>query len=455
MMFGIKKKTLSKKEKNRQVTFEFVLAEKDGGSGSNALSVSLGQNCVLNEGSIGMGVGAETYVLHGNAVPRPTGKTARKFLMVDTAETLDEEAKEQLHCIATDGVLYSYEEASLTFEHQIPVSVEANMVCVADENGEKRTILSGEGYYWTRVDGSWMEYTLEGAKTAICVCKNRVFIALHKATLAYSDPALPWSFDSTVEGGGRIRLPYEFGEIVALLTFENRVYAFHQYGVTRVDVEGAAEDFKAQPLDYVGGEIYGKSVGICDNAVFFLAADGVYCFDGSKFELVETEIEILPSDTVKDCSYGVYKQKYFVQYTDINGKIRCVAAANTKDAYFTEERQALSQCGGKALFCLGGYVQTFKDKGGTYAVKGTFSTQKTDFGVRGKKTLRGLRVTGRGMVVMSIKGDGFERTETLDLKDGVVCVDLRRLGESFSFDFTLQGDACVRSVTVDFSVTNG
>ena len=455
-MAEFKKVRLQKKEKRYQVTFDkFVFTDKDEENSAKRLSVRLGTNCVFREGAVGMGVGSEQYVRYGNAMPKHEEKEIRKFLMVDTAETLDDEAQEQLHCITADGILYSYEDASLTYTHQIPVSVDANMVCVADEYGEKRTILSGEGGYWTRVDGSWMEYTLGGATTAICVCKNRVFIALHKATLAYSDPSTPWSFDSTVDGGGRIRLPYEFGEIVALLTFENKVYAFHQFGVARVDVEGDAEDFKTQPLDHVGGEIYGRSVGVCGNMIFFLAADGVYRFDGKKSYRVETEIDILPSSTVKDCSFAVFKEKYIVQYTDVDGEIRCVAAANSENAYFTDERQALSQCGSRGLFCLGDFVHTFKEKGGIYVTEGIFSTQKTDFGVRGKKTLRALRVKGRGSVLMSVLGDGFEKSETLDLKDGDACMDLRKLGESFYFTFTLSGDACVRSITVDFSVTNG
>lgn len=456
-MFGLKKKPFNGKEKRYSVTFDkFGFGNKFSG-GAGRLAAESSVNCDCGNGTVSAGLGLGTYKRGGYSVLAKSGYTVRKFFVIDTAETLDDAPASQLHCILENGTLQSYDDGARTYVHQISVSLNAGMVCVADEAGNKRTVFSGEGEYCTRTDGSWVRYSLTDATTAICACKNRVFIGLKKATVAYSDPSLPWSFTSTTEGGGRIRLAYDFGEIVALLCFENRVYVFHQFGVARMDVEGLATDFKVQPLDYAGGEIYGASVGVCGNVIFFLAADGVYRFDGKKFYRVDAGVEILPSLSVKTCAFGVCGGKYILQYTDRSGTKRGVAiSSDGKSGYFVDVREGLSQCGGVALCRSGSYVKMLLD-GGALGSGETrkFSTRKTDFGVRGRKYLRALRLVGEGSLTAYVYGDGFLKYETLYFYDGVASMDVGVAGEAFSFTFYLNDGACLREITADISVPSG
>ncbi|MBQ5929728.1 MAG: hypothetical protein IIX02_02950, partial [Clostridia bacterium] len=302
----------------------------------------------------------------------------------------------------------------------------------------------------------WTSRKLDGATGAMCVCKDRIFLAMENGTIVYSDPEYPYLFDG-MSGDGKIQLAYAFGEIVAMLCFENQVYAFHQFGVVSIKVTGDVEKFEIQPLDYRGGEIFGDSVGVCGNLVFFLAADGVYRFDGKNFHRVECVGKIVPSLRERVCQYSVCGNMYLLQYVDIEEEWRAVAiAADGKNGYFTSVREGLSFAGGAALCQLGNYVVMLRENGEIpTAWKPSFLTQRTDFGVVGRKTLRTVRVRGRGLVTMRVGTDRFEKGYDLTFNRGVASVNLQALGESFYFAFSLGGNSCVQEVAVDFSVAKG
>jgi hypothetical protein len=227
--------------------------------------------------------------------------------------------------------------------------------------------------------------------------------------------------------------------------------------VVRIDVKGDAGQFEVQPLDYAGGEIYGESALVCGNVMFFLAVDGVYRFDGTKFERVESAGKIMPKMGEKFCQASVFGEHYLLQYTATDGQWRAVAiATDGKSGYVTKPREGLCYSGGVALCQSNGYVGTFsKDGKLEVADKATFATQKTDFGVQGRKTLRSVCVRGRGSVSMRIGTDGFEKEYALVFEHGMANVDLRVLGEGFYFSFALGVNACVQEVSVDFSVAKG
>lgn len=453
-MFGLKKAPFNGKSKTVRFVFDKFALNKKAASGASVLLARSSQNCDCRDGAITTGLGLEVYRQDGVATFAYSGDTVRRFIVADNGETLDALPAVTLYCLTESGKLYSYNTSSRTYVYETAPSKNARLSVMAAENGERRGVLSAEGGFYMRSDGTWSKTAMANANGTMCVCKDRAFFGLTKATVAYTAPSAPWIYLSTVDGGGKIRLAYDFGEIVGLISFENRVYVFHEFGVTRMDVEGAPADFKVQPLDYAGGEIYGGSVGVCGNAIFFLAADGAYRFDGKHFNRVDAGISILPSSTVKECAWAVCGEKYVLQYTDIYGENRGVAiAADGKSGYFVSVREGLSFSAGMGLCKSDGYVYRLSESGSLGNGESyKFVTDKTNFGVFGKKTLKKLRFEGEGSVHVYAYGDKLLKNEMLHFENGVAEMHLRAVGEEFYFDFYLNQGARIRHMTAEFSV---
>lgn len=444
---------LKKKQKRYSVSFS-DFGKVDDGVTSNRLLAQTMINCDCQSGVLSTGLGVEGYYRQGKAVP--SKEKASRFFVVDSSPTLDSSPETALLCLTESGDLYRFNEKTQAYVYQLAASPYSQLAYVVDENGQKSLFVSSDEEYFVYTNGEWSSFDFVAAIPAMCVCKDRVFLALRKATIAYSDPSYPYHF-TELAGGGKFRLAYDFGEIVAMVCLDDDVYVFHQYGVARMSVGGEVDSFAVQPMDYCGGEIYGASVGVCGNGIFFLAVDGVYRFDGTKFHHVEGAGRIVPKTDEKLCHFAVYGNRYILQYVDIDGQTQTVVVAGDgKSGYSMGEKKALSYSGGAALCQSGNYVVRLRENAGLPSTEqAVFTTQKTDFGVAGRKTLQKICVRGRGSVAMLVVAKGFQREYNLVFDGGVAWVDLAVLGEEFYFSFTLGQNACVQEVSVDFSVVKG
>lgn len=456
MTFGVRKKAFNGREKRKRVVFDrFVSATDEARAATGTLYASESVNCDCGDGTIRSGIGLRSYKINGTIVTALSSAKARKFFLADDAEDLDEVGTAALYCLTESGVLYAYSTSTRKYERVTDLAENGKCVSVADEEGKRYTIFSDNGGFYVKTKTDLERKTLENATTAICTCKDRVFIGVKPATVAYSDLCSPIDFTATKEWGGRARLAYGFGEIVAIVRFQNDALVFCERGVARIEVNGLATELKIEPLDYVGGEIYGDSAAVCGNCVFFLAADGAYRFDGKNFRRAAAELGIVPNPTVKECGYAICGGRYVLRYTDVDGTKRCVAIdADGKNGYYVSDREGLSQCGGVALCRSGSRVYALSEKGELGVGESySFTTQATDFGVTGKKVLRKLRIEGEGSVNTYVYGDGsLVKNEMKYFVDGVAEIDVFARGEDFYFHFLLGGETRIRKIVAELSV---
>lgn len=458
MAFGVRKKAFNGREKRENVVFNrfstAMGAAKATGS-TGVLCASESVNCDCGDGTIRSGIGLRTYKINGTIVTALGNATARKYFLADEAESLDETGAATLYCLTESGGLYAYSTSTRKYASVADLAKNGKSVRVADEDGKIYTIFSDEGGFYVKTKTGLERKTMANATTAICVCKDRAFIGVKPATVAYSNPCAPTDFTSTKEWGGRVRLAYGFGEIVALVRFQNDVLVLCERGVAKIEADGLAAEFHVEPLDYAGGEIYGDSAAVCGNAVFFLSADGVYRFDGKKFCRAAEGLRIFPNPTVKECGYAICGDRYVLQYTGVDGVKRCAAiAADGKSGYYVSVREGLSQCDGVSLCRSGSRVYTLSEKGELGSGEAyVFTTQATDFGVTGRKALRKLRIEGEGSVNAYVYADGgLVKNEMKYFVDGVAEIEVFARGEEFYFNLLLGGETCIRKIVAEVSV---
>lgn len=118
----------------------------------------------------------------------------------------------------------------------------------------------------------------------MCVHYERLFATVdgEKSSVWFSDDLDPTNWDVSLEGGGYIEIMGEKGSLLKVIRFNDYVYVFRSYGISRITAYGEQTDFSVITLYTSSGKIYPETVSVCGDRIIFLAQDGIYSFDGLK-----------------------------------------------------------------------------------------------------------------------------------------------------------------------------
>ena len=97
-----------------------------------------------------------------------------------------------------------------------------------------------------------------------------------------------WGFSEEV-----LDVTDERGGCNKLLYFNDYLYAFRDYGITKISKYSASSDFATTNLFYTASKIYAGTVAQCGDYVVFLARDGIYNFNGNSTRKFELDINSL------------------------------------------------------------------------------------------------------------------------------------------------------------------
>lgn len=73
----------------------------------------------------------------------------------------------------------------------------------------------------------------------------------------------------------------ECGMVRSLATMGSAVYVFHENGISKITKAGD-DDYSVSKVWQTGEMIFGDTVKVCGNVIYFCTNAGIYCFDGSK-----------------------------------------------------------------------------------------------------------------------------------------------------------------------------
>ncbi|MBR2989303.1 MAG: hypothetical protein IKC64_06250, partial [Clostridia bacterium] len=160
-------------------------------------------------------------------------------------------------------------------------------------------------------------YYVESAPviTSMALHYERLFVTTtgEKNSVWFSDDLDPTNWDSSLDGGGFIQMLDERGSVNRVISYLGYVYAFRDYGITRITAYGEQTDFSVSNLFVSSGKIYPKSVANCGDRVIFLAEDGLYAFDGVSVGKILSQM----GDLIKngESAVGVYANgKYYLAF---------------------------------------------------------------------------------------------------------------------------------------------
>lgn len=98
--------------------------------------------------------------------------------------------------------------------------------------------------------------------------------------LRFSAPLSFEDFTSGKNAGGEIDVPDAFGNIVALVSLENRIFIFREYGIQKLDTGGEQTDFCIEDSVDLGERILKDTIVCGENCIYFCSESSVYKYQG-------------------------------------------------------------------------------------------------------------------------------------------------------------------------------
>ena len=124
-------------------------------------------------------------------------------------------------------------------------------------------------------------------------------------------------------GSGYVSLEDDLGYARKIITYNEEVYVFRDYGISKVNYIKGEVSFNQI---YVSGtKIYTDTVALCGNEILFLTKNGVYSFNGVKVTKTEIELPNLNFENVNATATSLADRYYLALRLDFGDerKILC------------------------------------------------------------------------------------------------------------------------------------
>ena len=208
-------------------------------------------------------------------------------------------------------VIESFKVTNIDLFTSVPVAINYRL------NGEDCMIFSSPTDPMVVFTQNHLTETYEEAPKLVSVCIHyeRLFAITEgeRNTLVFSANMDPTSWDYNLDNAGFIQMVDERGSMCALVSFNDYVYVFRDYGVARVSAYGSLEDFSVSQLFVSSVKIYGGTVCACEDRIMFLAKDGLHYFGGYSTTKLNLGIDSLFKDVENEFASATFHNgKYYL-----------------------------------------------------------------------------------------------------------------------------------------------
>ncbi|MBE7100353.1 MAG: hypothetical protein E7364_01940 [Clostridiales bacterium] len=454
-MIGVKKRPLGKVGRKEIIKFDsFILSDEEKAGSMRAKS---SQNCDCTDGKISHGIALKPYkTASGTELYIGAVSDVRMLFPLYASDALGNSVEDIFVLYQLDGKGYGRRYLNENSAWNTPSEYlleTAGVYALKPDGGVVSLLFNKSGCKYRNMEGFYISRGYRKSRGMACYCQNRVFVASGDREITYSDPAEPTEITKAENDGGAILRPLDGDVIVELLAKEDCVYVFYRHSIVKIEVTGEPKGFRVRPLGYTGGEIYGKTAVVCGAWIVFLAADGIYRFDGEKAERICKWMQVKVSTENPTFGRGRYLSNALISYTDEQGNLCTVAIEpEKKDGYFLAPLKGLTECNGRT-FCvlMNKIMQVDEENRTSISVSCSFTSTEMDFGDKEKKTLKSVRLKGEGSVLLRVYCDTKTIGKELTFVNGEASFSPMLRGKKFSFGFTLGKNSCVEGLEAEVS----
>lgn len=246
----------------------------------------------------------------------------------------------------------------------------------------------------------------------------------------------PLDWSEGIYGSGYIMLPPEGGGILRLFSYDDRLIAVRERGVTVVRAYGDPQNYKVDATaNYLTADgIIARTCAFCDGKLYFCTNGGLYAFDGSGIDLLAA----FPPDISEPAFAAAMGVEYFLACTDKNiGE--CVFAYSRGAGCVCRIAPTLLFAGKDGVYALCGQKMGRLRRGG----QGEWHSRPVEEG--GKPFfIRDIVTVCDGQAQVTLTSAGVSRS----FEGGRQAVN----GGGRAFSFSVAADGTLRSLTAEAEV---
>ena len=292
-----------------------------------------------------------------------------------------------------------------------------------------------------------------------------------QSSIWFSDDLDPTNWSVSLTEAGFIEMLDERGALKKVISFNDYVYIFRDYGITRLSAYADQTTFSVAQLFIASGKIYPNTVVLCGDVVLFLASDGLYRFDGLNCTKIMTNIEngFIGKNNASAVA-GYFENKYYLACNfaffddsfenEEDATNNCLIEINldTMQAIFLRGADIIDI---NTVLCdnFNGVVVCAKKFGETSYKLGVIDhsgkifgstthkvwiTPQSDLGYpQRRKCVRNFFITSKTDMNIVVKDE--ENNETIIFVSGSAkpsTISTRIFGTKFSFEFSCDEDEC-------------
>ncbi|MGN1227330.1 MAG: hypothetical protein ACI4TX_01665, partial [Christensenellales bacterium] len=169
--------------------------------------------------------------------------------------------------------------------------------------------------YWTPTTQS-VDIADAPNVTDMCCHYERIFATVSgkRTFIWFSDDLDPTNWTVSADAGGYIELTDKmYGGANRLISFNNYIFIFRDYGITRLSAYASQSSFWVQNIYASSNMIYANTVCVCGDLIYFMATDGFYAFDGVNVKKLKLGFEnIIINSNNSYARATFYKNKYCI-----------------------------------------------------------------------------------------------------------------------------------------------
>ena len=207
---------------------------------------------------------------------------------------------------------YTFGLASIIYSQGVPKAVNYRL------DGLDYMIFSSATDGMWKYTSSKMAEKVENGPSIVSMCLHyeRLFAIIENGErnrLSFSANLDPTNWNESLDEGGFIDMQDERGPLNTVVSFNDYVYVFRDFGVAKLSAYGDQSSFSVSQLFISSSKIYGKSVCVCGDQIIFLARDGLHTFNGSSTNKLSLGIEsLLNNVTNENCCAMYHNGKYYL-----------------------------------------------------------------------------------------------------------------------------------------------
>lgn len=157
--------------------------------------------------------------------------------------------------------------------------------------------------------------------TNMCVHSERLFATVElendvRNEVWFSDDLDPTNWNVSSTEAGFIKMVDERGSLNTVISFNNYIYIFRDYGITRLTAYGEQSEFNLSHIYLTSSKIISKTVTVCGDRIMFATKDEIFAFDGLNVSSVNLKIKNMLN--VNDNSVGAFHNGKYYLATKLN-----------------------------------------------------------------------------------------------------------------------------------------